>query len=198
MELKKVVLVVVDISGYTQYIKFNKTALLHAEEIISALLEAIIDQSKHPLTLNKLEGDAAFMFAVMGDSEAETIQDVLQQVQAFFVAFKAKNHELSNGRASCPCDACQRIRELTLKAIIHQGEVAIKKVRQFEELAGEEVILIHRLLKNSVPSHEYILATEAVYKFLGKEFEAQSELREEQCDGLGPVNVRVMYPSANQ
>ncbi|MGH8049243.1 MAG: DUF2652 domain-containing protein, partial [Arenimonas sp.] len=47
-----------------------------------------------------------------------------------------------------------------LKAFVHSGEIAIKQVRQFEELAGEDVILIHRLLKNQVPSRDYVLITE--------------------------------------
>jgi len=37
----------------------------------------------------------------------------------------------------------------------------IKKIRQFEELAGEPVILIHRLLKNTIQAKEYILLTQA-------------------------------------
>ena len=37
----------------------------------------------------------------------------------------------------------------------------VKRVSRFEELAGDEVILIHRLLKNQVPAHEYLLLSEA-------------------------------------
>lgn len=194
MELKKVVLVIADVSGYTQFIKFNKTSLLHAEEIISQLLETVIDKADYPLVLNKLEGDAAFMYAEVGDAEAEAVRDVVQQVQAFFAAFHTKVQELSNGRSACPCDACQRIRNLQLKAVVHTGVAAFKKIRQFDELAGEEVILAHRLLKNTVPSHEYILMTEAVYALIADTPEWRTELREESYDGLGTVRVKVLYP----
>ena len=54
MELKHVALVMADIGGYTRFIKFHKTALLHAQEIISHLIEAIIDRASFPLILNKL------------------------------------------------------------------------------------------------------------------------------------------------
>jgi hypothetical protein len=42
MELKHVALVLADIGGYTKFIRLQKTTLLHADEIISQLLETII------------------------------------------------------------------------------------------------------------------------------------------------------------
>ena len=61
-------------------------------------------------------------------------------------------------------------------------------MRQFEELAGEEVILIHRLLKNHVPSREYVLMTEPVKRAIGDAVPESSPLREE-IEGLDPVTV---------
>ena len=196
MELKKVALVIADVSGYTQFILSNKTSLLHAEDIISQLLETVLDHADFPLILNKLEGDAAFMYAELGADEAAAVRDVVRQVQAFFAAFHTKVKELSDGRSACPCNACQRIRDLRLKAVVHTGEVAFKKIRQFEELAGEEVILAHRLLKNSVPSHEYILLTEVVYAVAGEDWVGRTEQRVEHYAGLGDVRVKVLYPLA--
>ena len=43
----------------------------------------------------------------------------------------------------------------------HRGEFTIQKIRNFEELAGEDVILTHRMLKNSIKSNEYWLVTES-------------------------------------
>ncbi|MDP1624483.1 MAG: DUF2652 domain-containing protein [bacterium] len=63
METKKVALVIADISGYTQFIRSEKMSAVHAEEIIFELLEAVIDHAAYPLTLNKLEGDAALLYA---------------------------------------------------------------------------------------------------------------------------------------
>ena len=100
MELKHVALVMADIGGYTRFIKFHKTALLHAQEIISHLIEAIIDRASFPLILNKLEGDAALLYAEMGDAETAAARDVAQQVTVFFSAFHAKSKELSDSRAN--------------------------------------------------------------------------------------------------
>ncbi|MGB8212988.1 MAG: DUF2652 domain-containing protein [Anaerolineales bacterium] len=195
MELKKAALVIADISGYTQFIRVNKGSLLHAEEIISQLLETVTDKAEFPLVLNKFEGDAALMYAETGQAEGAALQDVVRQVQAFFIAFHAKTHTLAGDRSSCPCDACQHILDLQLKAVVHAGMVAFKKIRQFDELAGEDVILAHRLLKNSIPSREYILMTEAVYPLVGDAPGIRAELCEEHYDDLGQVRLKVWYPA---
>lgn len=195
MELKHVALVIADIGGYTRFIKFHKTALLHAQEVVSQLLETIIDRASFPLTLNKLEGDAALLYAEMGDAETAAARDVAEQVTAFFSAFHAKSKELSGSRANCPCDACQHILDLRLKAVLHHGVVAIKKIRQFEELTGEDVILVHRLLKNSVSKPEYILMSASFHRLAGDLAGYQSEKGVETYDAFGSIDTVVFSPS---
>lgn len=196
MELERVALVIVDISGYTQFIRFHRGTLVHAQEITSQLLESVLDKASHPLVLNKFEGDAVFLYAALGEDPAAAARDIAKQVSGFFAAFHARAHELSGSRAACACDACQRIRDLRLKAVMHAGEASFRRIRQFEELAGEDVILVHRLLKNSVAEHEYVLMTESFHRLLGDSPAAQGEARIETYDDLGPVPVRVSYPVA--
>lgn len=160
MEIKRVALVIFDISGYTDFIRRNKETLGHAHEVVSQLLEHVVEGADFPMVLNKFEGDAAFLYADAHGDEARAASDVARQVFAVFPAFRAKVSELTGARDACPCGACQNIRNLRLKAIAHIGEAAFRKIRQFEELAEEDVILVHRLLKNSVPSNEYVLMTE--------------------------------------
>jgi len=196
MELKQAALVIVDISGYTRFIKFHKTSLIHAQEVISQLLESVIDWASHPLTLNKLEGDAALLYAELGNDEPAALRDIFAQVNGFFAAFHAKAGGLSGSRSECPCDACQRIRDLRLKAILHRGAIAFRKIRQFDEMAGEDVILVHRLLKNSLLAHEYIMVTEAFYRQLEDSPEMAGVVHEDFYEDLGPVKSRVFFPSA--
>lgn len=197
MEIKNVALVIIDISGYTKFVKLQKMSHLHAEEIIFQLLEAVIDKAEYPLTLNKLEGDAAFMYAVMEEKERVAVaRDAARQVEGFLENFRAKAYELSGSRAACQCEACQRIRDLCLKVIMHSGTAAFRKIRQFEELAGEDVILAHRLLKNSISAHEYVLMTEAFYQAAGGVPHGSMEAREETYEDLGRIPVRVFYPVA--
>lgn len=161
MRLSHAFLVIVDISGYTAFITQRKVSLLHAEQIITELMESVIDRATHPLQVNKLEGDAALLYRECTPGDRVAARDVFAQVQAFFEAFGQCLLRQRSDRAGCGCEACSGIERLALKAFVHTGEIAIKRVRQFEELAGEDVILVHRLLKNSVPSREYLLMTEA-------------------------------------
>jgi len=196
MEIKRVVLVLADISGYTHFMKLHTTSLLHAEVIITDLLEAVLDRTEYPLTLSKLEGDAAFLYRTLdadGDARA-AVQDILRQVTAFMDAFKARERELIACNI-CTCEACLQTSQLKLKVFLHVGQAAIKKIRQFEELASEDVILIHRLMKNSIPAKEYIVMTDAFYHLSGGLPEQTPEARTEECEGIGPVPVRVYYPT---
>lgn len=145
--------------------------------------------------MNKLEGDAALLFAELGNDEPAALRDIFAQVNGFFSAFHAKAGELSGRRSECPCDACQRIRDLRLKAIPHRGAIAFRKIRQFDEMAGEDVILVHRLLKNTLPAHEYIMVTEAFYRQIEESPEMAGVLHEEVYEDLGPVRARVFFPS---
>ena len=121
-------------------------------------------------------------------------RNVARQVYEFFKVFYERAHALSTERSDCDCDACRRIFDLRLKAILHHGEAVFKTIHQFEELAGEDVILTHKLLKNSTPSNEYILRTESFHQLVGDFDDLPSETRLEACDYLGEVTVHVFYP----
>jgi hypothetical protein len=137
MEVQRAAMVVADISGYTRFMKLHTVSLVHAEVIISELLEAVLDHTEHPLTLSKLEGDAAFLYVLLdgADDVRAIAQDVLRQVQEFIKAFKTRERELIACNV-CACESCQTIGQLKIKAFLHVGDVAIKKIRQFEELGG--------------------------------------------------------------
>ena len=188
MRLSHAFLVIVDISGYTAFIHERQTSLLHAEQIITELMEAVIDRAAHPLTVNKLEGDAALMYAECEAGDTAAGRDVLAQVKAFFPAFAECTQRQRSERAGCGCDACQGIEKLRLKAFVHVGELAIKRVRQFEELAGESVILVHRLLKNTVAQREYVLLTEAARAAAALD-PALLAPHQEVLDGVGPASL---------
>src|SRR5689334_6353423 len=181
MKVKRVALVLADISGYTAFMRHHDTSILHAEQIITELLETVIDSSDHPLQVSKLEGDAVFFYAVSDNDEA-TAKDVLRQAVAFSKAFAEKERELI-GRSFCTCDACTQIDKLKLKIFLHFGDVAFKRVKHFEELAGRDVILIHRLLKNSIPSKEYILMTKDFQALSGDLQGLRSEAHSEEAEG---------------
>jgi hypothetical protein len=194
MKLTDAALVIADISGYTAFVHQKELSIVHAEQIITALLDCVIDRAAHPLTLNKLEGDAALLYAEYQGAAAPVANDILAQCAAFFGAFERTRLRLQNDRSGCGCEACRGIERLRLKVLLHLGEVAVKQVRQFTELAGKPLILLHRLLKNGVPEREYLLLTET--------FAAAAPpiagLRwlEEDVDGVGPSRIAWLPASA--
>jgi hypothetical protein len=191
-ELRRTILVLADIGGYTRFIREHRTSLIHAEKIISDLMESVIGASRHPLTLNKLEGDAALFYAIADGNEAEVVQDVARQIHAFFPAFAAKRAELDACRI-CPCSACVQTTRLTIKAVAHTGDVVHKMVGRFEELAGEAVIVAHRLLKNTVKFEQYVLATRVFHDLSAGALGSGGVASSEVCEGIGRVPV-VVYP----
>ena len=194
MELAQVSLILADISGYTNFVTMHRISVLHAEQIITELMEAIISQIETPLVLNKLEGDAVFLYARTGD-EAGLAKKVLDKVLAFFSSFKARQQELIKaGEGGCSCEACCNISQLRLKIIVHYGQVVIKQVRQLEELAGSDVILAHRLLKNTIPSNEYLLLTEKFYQWSGGLPGSEPQVFKDTYQDIGVVQGRVYYP----
>jgi hypothetical protein len=188
MRLTHAFLVIVDISGYTAFIHERETSLLHAEQIITELMEAVIDRAAHPLTVNKLEGDAALMYAETDVGDVAAGHDVLAQVKAFFPVFSLCLAKQRAERSGCNCEACSGIDKLRLKAFVHVGEMAVKQVRQFEELAGESVIFVHRLLKNHVARREYVLLSEAARSAAGVD-PALLEAHFEELEGVGAAQL---------
>jgi Protein of unknown function (DUF2652) len=196
-QAQKVFLVLVDISGYTRFIKFHKISLIHAELIIDELLERVIAEAHPPLVLQELEGDAVYFYAI-SDGTREMAREVITQVERGLAAFKEREAELISECSICLCDACQRVGRLTMKAVLHHGEAVFTQVRQFTKVSGEDVILAHRLLKAPIKRREYVLVTESMQALLGNLDGRAAELRTENCGELGQVNINVYYPSQNE
>src|SRR5215813_4726337 len=101
------VLLIADIGGYTRFMNLNRTSLAHAQAVIARLLEAVLDAAKSPFQLSKLEGDAAFFYA-MGTASPQTMAD---QISAMHGAFHHRLH--SEMKALwCPCGGCKQAPDL--------------------------------------------------------------------------------------
>jgi hypothetical protein len=137
-------LLIVDISGYTGYLV--DVELDHAQDILADLVDTIVAAVRPTFRLAKLEGDAAFAYALTAKVDGSLLQDVVERT---YVAFRRRLRDIS--RASrCECNACIRIPTLDLKAVVHHGTVVRQRVAGRDELVGRDVIVIHRLLKNSI------------------------------------------------
>lgn len=160
MTIRRAVLLIADIGGYTHYMGWNRTHLAHAQLTVAGLLESVIDAGKG-LKLAKLEGDAAFFWAPDGYAKV-VVHDRLSRMRESFLA---RREQLKKDIA-CECASCSQLDRLSLKFVVHQGEVAEQRVKRHVELAGFDVILVHRMLKNLVPVVEYVLMTDAVEECL--------------------------------
>jgi len=173
-------LLIADIGGYTRFMKVHRVNLAHAQYIVAQLLEAVIDGAG-ALKLSKLEGDAAFFYATV-KSDAD-LQTVANRVGAIRRSFLERREELSVNRL-CNCDSCMQAGQLNLKFVAHEGEVALQKIKHHTELAGVDVIFVHRLLKNSVPVTEYVLMSEPVHVHLEDSLKEHAQEISHELEGF--------------
>jgi uncharacterized protein YndB with AHSA1/START domain len=159
-------LVLADISGYTAYL--GGVELEHSHDILADLLGMVADGLCPPLRLAKLEGDAVFCVAPAERSLQSG--ELLEALQATYLAFARRRRTVALS-SSCGCEACRRTPDLDLKFCAHHGSFVEHDVAGSRELVGSDVILTHRLLKNTVArTHDlrgYALVTDACADVLG-------------------------------
>lgn len=142
-----------DISGFTRFV--NETEIIHSRHIIEELLEVLIDADEIGLTVSEIEGDAILFYR---DGRAPTAAELLAQVQRMYVNFHGHLKKYESYRI-CQCGACSTANDLTIKFIVHYGELGTSRVREHSKLFGRDLIVAHRLMKNEVPHREYVLLT---------------------------------------
>jgi uncharacterized protein YndB with AHSA1/START domain len=153
-------LVLADISGYTNYLA--GVELEHSHDILADLLGLVTDGLCPPLHLAKLEGDAVFCVT----TEERPVDGVAlrEALESTYLAFARRRRTVALS-SSCACDACRRVPELDLKLCAHYGSFVEHEVAGSRELLGSDVIVAHRLLKNTVTAtrglHGYALLTDA-------------------------------------
>ncbi|MCW5894152.1 MAG: DUF2652 domain-containing protein [Bacteroidetes bacterium] len=192
MESKQLFIAIVDISGYTNFLRRHEGNLVHAERIILDLLERIVRTAGSPLILHEMTGDAV-TFHAYGENTGATASAVLHQMRRCLEEVHSSQKELlANG---CPVCATS---ELSAKAIVHYGDAVVSQLGSFTKIAGPEVIFAHRLLKNSVTEDSYILMTAAFYDLMEDFCSPHAYWQLEDCAGFGEVAVLVWYPVREQ
>jgi hypothetical protein len=185
-ETVNALLVIADIGGYTRFMNLHRTSLAHAQENTSKLLDAIIDAAPD-LELSGLEGDAAFLYAPRPSAD-EITRSLAGLASAIHRAFHDEQQRLEVLRV-CWCDGCKQTGKLTVKVVAHFGEAVLSTTRGRSTLAGVDVILVHRMLKNSVPLSEYVLMTDAVLERAGPPIADLTAPIEEELEGLGSQHL---------
>ena len=139
-------LLLADISGYTKFL--TGTELEHSHAIVTELTKLIRSRLVPPMRFVKLEGDAVFCFA--GADAFPDGEQVLELVESCYFDYTSRLLDMTSS-TTCTCDACRAIGGLGLKFIVHFGEFMVDRDDDGRvDLAGPDVILAHRLLKNTV------------------------------------------------
>jgi uncharacterized protein YndB with AHSA1/START domain len=188
-------LVLADISGYTSYL--SGVELEHSHDILADLLGLVSGGLCPPLRLAKLEGDA--VFCVAAEAEQPDGTALLDSLESTYLSFARRRRTVALS-SSCACDACRRTPDLDLKFCAHYGSFVEHEVAGSRELVGADVILVHRLLKNTVAEEHgvrgYLLLTDACRNALGGRSAAalgDGALRHrEHYDDVGPVSCTVI------
>jgi hypothetical protein len=121
------------------------------------------------------------------------VGDRLSKMHQSFLARKErikKDH-------SCECASCSQLENLSLKFVAHEGDVAEQKVKRHVELAGVDVILVHRMLKNTVPVPEYVLMTDPVAQSLDEAMRLLSKPLMHDFEGLGETSTHYIDLAAS-
>src|SRR4030095_7466086 len=148
-------LILADISGFTAFV--TATELEHGAEVTGVLLDGVMAALAPPFEIQELEGDA--VFALVSD-EAQTAAQraLLESFNRAFAAFSERQREIALDM-SCSCRACRGVLGLSLKLIVHHGSFMRQVVRGRSRVAGPDIILAHRFLKNDVEPRTYVLFT---------------------------------------
>ena len=143
-----------------------------------------------PFRLAKFEGDAAFVYALTEKVDGSLLQDTIEL--AYF-KFRRRLRDVKQASV-CECKACVAMGNLDFKFVVHYGEMVKQKMGGREELAGRDVILVHRLLKNTVSekigSRAYALYSDACIQTMGINPVAHGLLEHhETIDIIGDVKL---------
>jgi uncharacterized protein YndB with AHSA1/START domain len=182
--------VIADISGYTSFV--SGVELEHAHDIIGDIMDTLVRALRPPFRLAKFEGDAAFVYALANKVDGITLQD---SIEAAYFAIRKRLRNIKQS-TTCECKACARMQDLDLKFVLHHGEFIKHKMAGREEIAGKDVILVHRFLKNDVKEKlgfgPYALYSAACVEAMGIDPAAQGLVAHtEHVDIIGEVRCWV-------
>ena len=152
--VRPALILIPDISGFTEYM--SKANLRHSQIKVSQLLETILENNILDLSVSEIEGDAILFYDF---NNASPLSQIIEQCQVMFYSFHNKLKEFKE-EPNCQCGSCKTLQSLTLKFIVHYGDVGSVMVKNYCKLFGLDLIIAHRLMKNNIPVREYILLTE--------------------------------------
>lgn len=174
-------IILVDISGFTALV--YEMDLLVGRDIILTLLSSIIKTNQLSLNIAELEGDSVFYYRL---GPAPPHKEIFHQYERMLHTFWATVSSIEALK--------EKSLLLSLKMIVHYGDIAQYQINGFKKLYGKVITEAHLLLKNKVQSHSYILMTEDYLKQVDPLEIDETYLFHSQCEILNGVK-QVYYSS---
>lgn len=180
-------LLIADITGFTAFLA--ETELEHGQAVLAQVLQVLIDNLTSTMTLVEVEGDAVFVFAP--DASCTRGEWIAELVETSYAGFRDLQQTMVRN-ATCPCRACKSIPALDVKFVVHHGEFVVQTLAGKTGPVGNDVNLVHRLLKNRLGDETgwtgYALYTQAALDAMGLADEGRHPLAE-TYEHLGAVRA---------
>jgi hypothetical protein len=161
-----------DITGFTDFVR--ETDMNLGAAVMHELLSEIIDSNQLDLDISEIEGDAVLFYKI---GQPIPLSQIFVAFNNMYEAFNKKYRELS---------ARYKINlNLSLKFILHYGEMSVYYIKGFKKLYGQTIIESHRLLKNGSGNSDYILITDDYIKAV---IESKAEFQTDKLNGSSYVS----------
>ena len=186
-----------DITGFTRFMA--ETDLEFSRKIIPPLLRCLVTSNTLSLSVGEIEGDAILFYRF---GALPSMKEIVGQCKKFYADFVI---QLESLKKEFPEDFAKYIstNKLSLKIIVHAAEMTSTHIEGLIKLIGEDVVAVHKLLKNSVEDAEYILLSD---KLLAHYTEEQikealnwSEIKEgtDEYEFIGRINYKYIQLDAS-
>jgi hypothetical protein len=152
-----------DITGFTRFMA--ETDLEFSRKIIPPLMRCLVTSNTLSMKVGEIEGDAILFYRF---GALPSLKELAEQCKKFYADF---NEQLASLKKQFPEDFEKYVSssKLSLKIIIHAAELTSTHIEGMIKLIGEDVVVVHKLLKNSVEEAEYILFSEKLLKHYDQE-----------------------------
>lgn len=149
----KGILFIPDISGFTKFV--SSIDIDTGMHITQSLLQVIVEHNTLQMEVSEIEGDAVLFYKFGSAIPLTELFHAFKKMQAAFNCRYAAFTKQYNLQV-----------KLSLKIIVHYGDILRYNIHGFNKLYGQAIIEAHRLLKTGNLAEGYILVSEDYTKAL--------------------------------
>lgn len=159
-------LLLADISGFDAYLA--DVELEHAQDILTELLELIVESLEPPMHIAGIHRDAVMAYAE--ESVMTRGETLLELTEATYVIFRDRLKSIERNN-TCTCRACEAVPTLDLKFLVHFGQYTAQPGDNGRVMLGglDASLVRDRLLKDQAnrTTSSYALFTEPSLDHMG-------------------------------